>query len=438
MAPTKRGRHERPLALERLEDRCLLSYSITDLDTLGGLSSAAFGLNDTGHVAGYAEIAGANTPHAFRGHTDTTPEDLGTLGGAHSYGYGINPVGKVVGAAETAGGALHAFAYHNGQMADLGTLGGDQSSAYGMNLGQVVGEADTIPGTHSPHAFLWENSTLTDLGTLGGKESHAYGINASGQVVGQADVAAGIAHAFLWQDGALTDLGTLGGSFSTATGINDLGQVVGYSKVAGARGFHAFLDRDGTMTDLGTLGGMTSAAYSINAAGQAVGSSTSRSGSEHAFLYQDGTLTDLNEVLSNGADWTLISAQAINDFGQIAGYGTNPAGQTHAYLLTPDDPSVAQVPPRLDLPATEGIASPPPASIAWENPLAVTDALTERVQRVTAEPGFKPMVQPEASMPLASTGARQHATDAAVLAPGFRQPGELTDWLGDRLAGPLA
>ena len=74
-------------------------------------------------------------------------------------------------------------------------------------IGQIAGEADTVPGVRSPHAFRWEGGAPTDLGTLGGKISHAYGINASGWVVGQADTPTGAAHACLWQGGAATDLG---------------------------------------------------------------------------------------------------------------------------------------------------------------------------------------------------------------------------------------
>src|SRR5262249_3731728 len=61
-------RRKRPLALERLEDRCLLSYTLTDLGTLGGNISYPFGINnaDPVQVVGESNIGTFGSPtHAF-------------------------------------------------------------------------------------------------------------------------------------------------------------------------------------------------------------------------------------------------------------------------------------------------------------------------------------------------------------------------------------
>lgn len=58
-------------------------YRLTDLGTLGGSSSSAFGINDTGQVVGSSAIAGDAVQHAFL-YSNGSMADLGTLGGANS------------------------------------------------------------------------------------------------------------------------------------------------------------------------------------------------------------------------------------------------------------------------------------------------------------------------------------------------------------------
>lgn len=302
-------------------------YTITDLGTLGGSSSQAYGINDKGQVVGSSFFSGGERAFLWE---KGTMQNLGSLGG-NSWAYDINNAGQVVGMSYTANPVQRAFLWANGTIQDLGTLGGSTSYAYGISdAGQVIGEAAVNDEAEIVHAFLWQNGLMQSLGTLGGGASRAYGINSSGEVVGSSMTGGnpGNTHAFLSQNGTMQDLGTLAGvDYSIAYAINNAGQVVGES-------FRAFLWQNGSLQDLGTLGGPTSIAYDINDNGLVVGSSTNSSEVERAFLWENGQMKDLNTMIPADSGWVLREARGINQHGQIVGFGVI-NGQTHGFLLTP-------------------------------------------------------------------------------------------------------
>ena len=71
-------------------------YTITDLGTLGGSSSGAGGINNSGQVVGWSDITGNSAGRAFL-YDGTAMQDLGTLGGTTSEALGINDSGQFVG-----------------------------------------------------------------------------------------------------------------------------------------------------------------------------------------------------------------------------------------------------------------------------------------------------------------------------------------------------
>ena len=158
--------------------------------------------------------------------------DLGTLGGFGSAAYGINDFqGVVVGVADLPPGGFvrqNAFVWQGGHLTALGVLpGGDWSVAHDINNnGEIVGEGITTPGVIRP--IIWHNGQMLQLGTLARTQTAfatATAVNDAGQVVGYSDTRNGPQHAFLWERGhGMTDLGSLSSSGSarrTASTVKD-------------------------------------------------------------------------------------------------------------------------------------------------------------------------------------------------------------------------
>lgn len=274
----------------------LVSQSqITDLLTLGGTNSGAFGINDSGEIVGYSDTS-SGTIHAFL-NSNGNMKDLGTLGGDNSGAKSINNLGQVVGWADTANSGSQAFLYANNQMTSLGTFGGSRSEATSINdLGSIVGWANDE--NNQSQAFLWENNQMTDLGLLSGTSwSQAFDINNSNQIVGAIDTITGERQAVLWENGQILNLPSLGGNWSQANAINNKGHAVGWSETA-----------------------------------------TSGSMAFHATLWEDGEAIDLNDpnIIRPNSPWVLQEAWNVNDQGDIVGQGivrVGDAWERHAFLL---------------------------------------------------------------------------------------------------------
>lgn len=363
-------------------------YKVTDLGTLGGNYSYAYGLNNTGVVAGGAATStqtGGVYQTAFLWDDDLGRIDLGTLGGpdcpdCNSQAGGPNAYGVAPIVSETShpaymdedfcGFGTHrqclAAIWKNGIMATLRPhRGGHNSQAYWTNnKGQTAGFAETgVPDSTCSVPFqvlrfeaaVWQsNGTIRELHPLSGDTvGFAFAINEKGQAVGTSGLCSNTSippnnsvygpHAVLWEaDGSPVDLGSLGGALpNVADAINDSGEVVGASQFTDGT-IHPFLWTQATgMQDLGILPGavvtLPPCCHTINNKGEVVGFSIDgTTGNMRAVLWQNNGPIDLNTLIATGSPWSLQAASSINDAGQIVGWGTI-NGNVHAFLATPCD-----------------------------------------------------------------------------------------------------
>ncbi len=216
--------------------------------------AAAVALNDAQDAAGYVysgEKFGKLQARAVVWNQGKAT-DLGTLGGSSSEAFGLNPQGDVVGKADLAHGLTHAFIATASSHApvDLGALtGGGNSAAYAINRGSMIVGYSATDNPLIQHAVLWYGNRPQpiDLGGLvAGGISKARSINDHDEIVGVSTNPGGSrARATLWRGGNIYDLNAClaseapGWTLRYAVGINNNGQIVGVGQRSGQT--HAFL-----------------------------------------------------------------------------------------------------------------------------------------------------------------------------------------------------
>ena len=190
-------------------------YVAVDLGTLGGSSSHASAVNESGQVVGSSNTSktasGYEPEHAFSWTQGGGMVDLGTLGGISSAAVAVNDSGQVVGSSSTGSPRGGAFSWTQaGGMIDLDSLSNGSAATAVSNSGQVVGSLFWYAGDYQP-VFSWTQAGgMINFGVLGGTYPHGYfasptAVNESGQVVGTSTTDSGDRHAFLW-----TQAGRLG------------------------------------------------------------------------------------------------------------------------------------------------------------------------------------------------------------------------------------
>ena len=300
----------------------------TDLGTLGGNSSDATAINESGVVAGWAQTA--TTTHAFRWTSGSGMVDLGTLGGSGSNAADVNDAGAIAGIASTATGDSHAFRWTSESgMVDLGTLGGTTSRALEINeAGAVIGTSTVASG--ATHGFYWDATNgMVDISAVGLTNVVPSAVNELGEVVGTASTLSSESHAFHWDlTHGLVDIGTLGGQFSSAVDVNESSVVVGISDADPTLGvnFQGYRwTAGGGMVAVGPF----SAAAAVNDAGVMAGWNYTVSNSSGDSVRVDPT-TGLSAVGLDNLNAPTNSAVDINSSGTILG------GIWRAFLAAPN------------------------------------------------------------------------------------------------------
>lgn len=307
------------------------SYSVVDLGTLGGTSSFATGLNNSGQVVGYGTNAGGTLlPFIYSGGT------MSPIGSTSGQAMGINDSGLVVGFYFGAGGGADLPFFSSGGGAPTNLPG--TGRALSVNASGDILVRSALGGTTS--AVYSGGSFGPTMPLLGSS------INNAGVVAGNF-VSGGRPHAAIYSGGVLTDLtlsGGIPGPSSYGIAINNTGQVALTSQATTMFSSYRFAGGTsmsiGMLTAPGTPGAGTPdvQAMAINSAGWIVGHADVPNDvvpfSGHAFLFDGTTMVDLNNLISPGSGWRLTGATGINDAGWIVGTGVI-GGNSHAFLLMP-------------------------------------------------------------------------------------------------------
>ncbi|MBW3537801.1 MAG: DUF1566 domain-containing protein, partial [Actinobacteria bacterium] len=172
---------------------------LTRLDPLPtGTWSYAYGINEAGVVVGMSPIYGYAGAVMW---VDGVPTRLAEPGADGStFAFDINESGVIAGQWAPGDGTYAPVVWANGGVTILPALGNDAGADALNDDGDIVGYS--LDADDAVHAILWRGGELIDLGGIEGGQASASGINNHGDIVGQADTPPGSlypAAAVLWR-----------------------------------------------------------------------------------------------------------------------------------------------------------------------------------------------------------------------------------------------
>ena len=219
------------------------AYTASEIINTPHSGSAAFGMNDSGAVAGYWENPASNRREVFVSSPTLGFVSLGTLGGAWGYAWGVDAQGQVFGQSEDATGAAQGFVWRAGDahLIGIGTLASPSPYSNVLSAssnGLAAGHSTNALGQSRPLLFS-RAAGLTQLDLLpwGGQEGFASAVNAWGLAVGTA-LGPNDWRPVAWvPGGGIVELPTeqAVNSRGWVRAINDAGLAVGYAGDANDR-----------------------------------------------------------------------------------------------------------------------------------------------------------------------------------------------------------
>ena len=308
-------------------------YTVQKLGTFGGSASFAYSVNDSGQVAGEANLAGDLAAHAFV-YQNGAMVDLGTLGGSASRAFSLNNTGQLTGQAELPNLRFHAFLYSSGNMQDL-----DPAHPNRVSSGSSINASAAILGYRAFQPVVFSGGTVTAVPHGAFSSISAVAINDSGQIAGTCLAGGGSTeHACRVSGTTVKDLPPLS-SFAKSLGnaINNAGDVCGLSMQTGSNPLlRATVWSGGSKFNLGSLSGYRqSQCNALNNFGQRVGNATQNNDpfTRHAVLFNSVIgVKDLNQLIPQNSGVVITDAVSISNTGYIA--ASCDVGQ--ACLLTPN------------------------------------------------------------------------------------------------------
>ena len=207
------------------------------LSVNGSTITYGMDINNSGQVVG-GSFNGSNLQAIVW--NATSPTMLDTPQGHDSIAYGVNNSGQIAGMAYSDYvGSNYATTWKGNEFQDLSVPNRITSATDVNDAGVIVGNSDPTVSKLPTQAAIWDGTKFTELGILqGGKDSFAGAINNLNQVVGYGHDETNRAFALLWDEGQLYNLNDFldadaksqGWVLVTASDISDTGWVVGMSQ----------------------------------------------------------------------------------------------------------------------------------------------------------------------------------------------------------------